>query len=823
MKKLLESKNIEILYNNNPKSYKPKLSDDIIFFPIRHHSPISSYQLGKLIDSYNPDLILIEGATNLNEIKDKFFLEGSKMPLAFYTVHRFEEEIEEDGSFTKEKRRDAVYYPFTSFSPEYIALKKGKEKEIDTRFIDLPYSYFKIYGGNYEATSNDSALQHSQYIAKLCENLNVTDFNDFWETHFETNRFKDSPEKFIETFYTFCYYSRKSYTLEALKSEGNIAREVYMISQIEEAKKEYKKIIVVTGGFHTPSLLSYDYKNKRQNSFNFKLKKYGEIKNYVVPYSYDKIDERSGYKSGIIFPLFHKGLLDNYLKYNLNDDFDPFYENILTFLHKFHKDFKEITGTSSIVNKIEALRIMDGLKSLRDKLGVTSKEMFDAIISSYSKSEIDEFNIVSSISRVLTGKNKGEFIYKDGDNPIILNFHKMVKKYRLKLSDGRERIELYPDKKQIQKEKSLFFHKLVFLNISFATLLVKNPSQLGSYNNNKNVYTSSDGKGNYLNDDNRYVSEVWDYIKTTETYVDLIESSLYGSTIDEAALNKFEEVWNDSNSFSYSINIFINMLKLELLPNRKYYLDSLETILDLEMQLTSLIKGFSTLYGFINLNNSIPEIYRFEYIFDKTYEKILKLLYFTDNLAREEENQFLNNLKIFFNILIYDIIKKEEFKELLISLRETLYDNFELLGGIDGMLSSLGVLTEEELIENFNKIVQGVNSSENSALYLKGIFTISRELFFTNQNFIEQLNNLFLTLEEDEFLEMLPQLREAFTFFSPNELSKIAKNVATSIDISEDELEKELELDISAEETMLIQKTSKKVYNFLTENKLVEF
>jgi len=814
MDKLIKSKNIDILYNNNPKSYKPKLTDNVIFFPIRHHSPMASYQLEQLIKNYKPEIILIEGADNLNSVKDKFFIKGAKMPLAFYSVHRYEEEIEIEGKTIKEKRRSAVYYPFTSFSPEYVALSVGDKLGIKTSFIDLPYTHFNLYGGNYESISNDSALQHSQYISMLCKKLNMEDFNEFWETYFETNRFDDTPEEFIEKFYTFCYYSRKSYSLDALIVEGNIVREIYMISKIKEAMKEYKKIVVVTGGFHTPSLLSYDYKSDLLDKF--KLKNNGDIENYIVPYSYDKIDERSGYKSGIMFPLYHEFKLKTFLS---SDKIDV----IEMMLHKFHDDFKKTTGKSSIVNKIEALRIMDGLRYLRDKKGVTTKEMFDAIISSYSKSELDEFAVFSSLNRVLTGKKKGDFIYQDGDNPIILDFHNKIKKHRLNLYET-QRSEVYPDKNRSQKERSLFFHKLLFLNIDFANLLLKNRSQYGNYKVNNNIIITREGKGNYLNDNNRYVSEVWEYHKSTETYVSLIEASFYGATINEAATNMFEEIWNDSNSFSYSVNIFINMLKLELLPNRTQYLDSLEKILMIEMQLNSLINGFATLYNFINLVNDIPEIYQFEEIYLKTYEKIVKILYFTDQLSKEEESSFLQHLKIFYNILIKDEEKVNDLKELLLFLRETLYDNFELLGGIDGMLSSLELLSEEELIINFKKIVMGINNGKNSSLYLKGLFTISRELFFINQNFIIELNNLFLSLDEDEFLIMLPRLREAFTFFSPQELSKIAKNIAISVDISEDLFTHEIDsLGISPEELLLAQKTEKRVHQFLLENNLVEF
>ena len=44
-------------------------SSNIIFFPIRHHSPACSYHLKNLIKEYQPDCILIEGPIEANDTK----------------------------------------------------------------------------------------------------------------------------------------------------------------------------------------------------------------------------------------------------------------------------------------------------------------------------------------------------------------------------------------------------------------------------------------------------------------------------------------------------------------------------------------------------------------------------------------------------------------------------------------------------------------------------------------------------------------------------------------------------------------------------------
>lgn len=54
-----EIKKIDELFK---KSYD--LSSNFILFPVRHHSPVCSFHLEKVIEEYQPEAILIEGPKN---------------------------------------------------------------------------------------------------------------------------------------------------------------------------------------------------------------------------------------------------------------------------------------------------------------------------------------------------------------------------------------------------------------------------------------------------------------------------------------------------------------------------------------------------------------------------------------------------------------------------------------------------------------------------------------------------------------------------------------------------------------------------------------
>ncbi len=822
MEKILNNKKILNSISNLNENYIPNLKKDkIVYFPVKHHSPIVSFQLSKLIKEYSPEIILIEGPSNINSIKEKLFTKNVKMPLAFYSISNEEIEYEDEGTGKKKKEiiRDAVYYPFAEFSPEYIAMKEGLKNNIRTEFIDLHYINLKKYYTNYEKIVNDNYIAYSKYINLLTQKLGLKNFNELWENYFETAYHDKTPNKFISDFYSFCYYSRKTYDIETLINEGNIAREIYMVSKIIEHSKNYNKILVVTGGFHTPSLIKLIQDHKE---LQFKLKDKGTIDNYIIPYSYDRIDERSGYKSGIIFPTYHNELLKKLLNFNKeNSDFNsPYEETIISFLHKLHKELKKGGESGTIVNKMEAIRVMNELKYLRNKKSVTTKEMIDSIITSYAKGDDNIQHIMISLNKVLTGQKRGYYPYTKEDSPILMNFHDNLQKNRLEESHEIKRIDIYPTKTDSQKKKSIFLHKLVFLNIYFANLIVKNYKQLGNYSNNEQVYSSTEGKGNFLNDNNTYLAELWEYSLKVNTYESLVEASLYGATIDEAILNKFEKLWRETRLFKTAVSLYINMLKLEIKLNHNEKFIELKNILENDMLLSSLTTGFVSLHNFMKVENN-KNNHKFNEIYENTFNKIIKLLYFIDTLATEEENQFSSDLKTIYSIIVDNNEFLEEFLELITSLKIKLFDNIQVLGSIDGILYNSKLFTEEDILIYFIQIVNGVNNGENIAKYLKGIFLVSREIFILNNEFIKELNKFFTTITEDEFLEIIPNLKQVFTFFSPTEQGKIAKNIASILNIEDDFIDN-INKNISAKDEIIGRKLDKLVLKFIKKSKLIK-
>ncbi len=94
-------------------------------FGIRHHGPGCARSLRAALEKLSPDIVLVEGPPDAHEVLPLLTHQDMQPPVALLI-------------YAPDKPKQAVYYPFTVFSPEWQALQYALIKQIPARFIDLP-------------------------------------------------------------------------------------------------------------------------------------------------------------------------------------------------------------------------------------------------------------------------------------------------------------------------------------------------------------------------------------------------------------------------------------------------------------------------------------------------------------------------------------------------------------------------------------------------------------------------------------------------------------------------------------------------------------
>lgn len=749
-------------------------NSNIVFFPIRHHSPVCSYHLKKVIAEYEPEIILIEGPEDANDIKKFLCDENSIMPLAVYYSYN-----DTKGYINEEKSQYKCYYPFLNASPELVALREGRKFNIETKFIDLPYYEILINSkegrgllkNDDKNTYNDDYLiAENKYIHTLCEKQNCRNFSELWEKLFEIKGLYLDTEEFVKNMLLNCYISRLYSSNELLKSEGCLARETFMAQNIQKESNEHKKILVVTGGFHT-----YGIYNLMEKENKFKLHKINrsDCGVYLMPYSMESADALNGYASGMIYPNFYNDVWENIE----NNSEKPYEEAVLKNFIKTGKIVRKNDGCLSTFDEICAFNMAKGLADLRDKEECGIYELIDGVMSSYIKGDL---NVSTEEPLNVLAKNmRGDFIGTLCENadvpPIIEDFKKISDKYKINLNTTLEQIivlEMYS--KERHRKISFFLHRMNFLNTGFCSLK-KGPDVIHKKNLN-------------------LIRETWNYKFSTNVNSKLIDNSVYGATLEECARTVVKKKIKESAKNSGDIaELLVQSLKMGLYEVLNGSIENLNNIIADDGSFVSLME---CLY-YLNYIYEINDLYKVDSaaveeiknIIRCTYNKLCILIPHLFNTKTDETLKTINALKKIYNIVLKRELKFDEeiFKEAV----KSLISHNDVNSGIEGACLGILYALDEIDISAIKKKVEGYLLGTKDVIqsipeFLSGLFCTCRDLIFIDNCILECINKFVNTITAEIFMEVIPQFRLAFSYFTPREIDLIGEKIACIYGISKE-------------------------------------
>ncbi|WP_027624550.1 DUF5682 family protein [Clostridium lundense] len=772
MEGLLRGKEMDKIEEIYKTAYN--LCSNIVYFPVRHHSPACSFHLKKVIEAYNPEIILIEGPSDANSVIPYIAHEDTEAPVCIYYSYTDEKKL-----VTEEGEKYKCYYPFLDYSPELLAIRESRKRNISSEFIDLPYAEILINseeGKGLRKTeeknsySDDYLFQRSKFINSLCEKQGCRSFNELWEMLFEIDGLKIQTESFIKNMIAFCYLSRCFESEEMLKEDGCISREKYMVSKIREFSSKYNKILVVTGGFHTSGLIQLSKENTEVKLHNISEKNIGA---YAMVYSFEESDQLSGYASGMPYPAFYQRIWNN-LWENIEK---PYEKAVLHFIVKCGRNIRNSVGGLSTADEIEALNMAKGLQVLRGKSECGVYELQDAVKASFIKGELNMASDAPLLDllKLLRGGGMGCLCSNAEVPPIVLDFRQLCSKYKIKVNSTLKQeivLDLYKNHKH--KEISQLFHRMKFLNTSFC-LNTKGPDFI----NKKNV---------------NLIRETWNYKWSVNVESSLIENSVHGGTVKEAVesllLKKLSSNTSDSSVMSEGL------IEAFMMGYNNILLNTIAAIKD-------IVINDNNFYSVAECTYNIYFLYSGNMLFSNSQdENLSKLLIQCYNKAvtlvpelyavpGEEENKVIDKLKNLYHICLEEEFEahRDIFKEALFSITNKASTNAAVEGAALGLLLGLNEVDTCYILKKAEGYLYGTGEKFlNSAIFLKGLFSTARDVVLSEEKMIRGIDNVLKNLREEDFLRLLPELRLSFSFFAPNEIDQIGKAISENYGISERKL-----------------------------------
>ncbi len=735
---------------------------EIRYMPVRHHSPACAYHVRQLIREWEPDCVLIEGPENASRLIPVMVHQDTAAPFAIYYSYR-----DSKGYVSEEKADYRCYYPFLDYSPELAALREAAARGIPARFIDLSYGEILTavregkglrQGGEKNNYNDDYLLARSAYIRRLCEKAGMRNFDELWEKFFEQNGLYEDRDTFISHMLDYCRQARESTPREELEEEGCLKRERYMARCIQEAAGSCRRVLAVTGGFHTPGIQEL----LAEGDVKLKLTGIPEQDQgvFLLPYSMEACASLNGYASGMPYPAFYQQIWEGIEAGRER----PYDEAVLNGLAAVGKMVRKGDGLLSSYDEICGYSMAQGLAGLRNKREPGAYELYDSVLSSFVKGawDLSTDQPLRCLQAYLTGRQTGKLCDQAEVPPIIQDFEKQCKAYKLKTGTTLEQeitLDIFSSEKH--RQVSMFLNQLVFLETGFCK--------------------KKRGPDLQKKKDRNLIREIWRYKWNAQVLAALTDVSVYGATVREACTARALQSMKEKTGGKEAALLLTRVFEMGLEEQLELVYGQVQRALLEDEDFYSVAEALS----YLVLLREMGELYQSsidtEPLLLICLRKLTALLPGMAGVQEEQTQACMQVCKTLCQLTGQEAYAGE---------REALYQAFvriteqrDVNPGLDGCVRGILYGAGLHSLEDIRKVCAGYLTGTHdqlmkSASFFRGLFYTARDLVFTGDGLVGTMDRLIRRLDSQSFMELLPEFRMAFSYFTPREIDQIAGQAA---------------------------------------------
>ena len=436
------------------------LNEDLYWFPVRHHSVAVARHVDRAIRQRRPKVVFIEGPAEAQELIPFVVDKNTRPPIAIFSSYRDDDNVLGLAGICSPSpdipARFACWDPLVAYSPEYVAMQAAQAVGAKVVFIDLPHHALiksrqqreeeaaRIVQPvpedatpedeqNEPATSiistDDYLMASSGFYQRLAAVAGYKSWDEAWDSIFEIS--ESSLEEFRRELATFCAAARATSDPERVRSDGTLERERHFLKTIRETPLsdgvEASEAMVICGGFH----LFLD----RDDSTPPPALPEGTVYTTVMPYSFYRISELSGYGAGNRAPQFYQTVWE-LTEAGRTESLVA--EHSIDVLKRVRRSGH---GTSS-ADAISIHQHAGMLAGLRGRRTPILDDIQDAIITCCCKGNPDDEGLPlrRAIDEANVGTKIGKVTSKLGHLPIVTAFFTLVSDLDLGESIGHERL-----------------------------------------------------------------------------------------------------------------------------------------------------------------------------------------------------------------------------------------------------------------------------------------------------------------------------------------------------------------------------------------------
>lgn len=466
-------------------------------FGIRHHGIGSSRSLLAAFEALEPDCILIEGPPDADALIPLVEHEAMQPPVALLI-------------YDPDRPHRAAWYPFAVYSPEWQAIRYGLAAGAAVRFMDMPQKHrlgleavsedtpvdSETSGQDSESTLEELSPARLPFdpLGVLAAAAGETDGENWWgrvveETH--------NPVEIFEAIHEAMMSLRSEHPLDdPVVQHHEALREAWMRTTIRTAEKQYERVAVVCGAWHTPALVERKASKSADRAL---LKGLPGVKTVATfaPWTYSRLALSSGYGAGIVSPGWYHHLWET-----------PPTEVPARWLGRVATLLRDEGMLASTAQVIDGLRLSEMLAGMRGR-NVGLDELNEASVAVLCAGRTEPLNLIRT--RLIVSNRLGTVPPETPAVPLRRDLTAQQKKLRLTVSPDAINMDL--DLRQpTDLARSQLFHRLNMLNIPWAESSRAAVRSSGTFH------------------------EYWALTWSPELDIRLIEASIWGNTVESAVV-----------------------------------------------------------------------------------------------------------------------------------------------------------------------------------------------------------------------------------------------------------------------------------------------
>ena len=710
---------------------------DVHILGIRHHGPGSARSVAEALATLRPDLVLIEGPPELDQVVPLVSDPAMVPPVAALI-------------YVSDQPRLASFYPLADFSPEWVAFRWAASTGTPARTIDLAaaHSFALDLAAASEAAASPQQPYRPDAIGMLARAAGYSDAERWWEDAVE-HRTADPIDRFAAI-------TEAITEIRAVDDRPadhpdiveNNRREAAMRRLLRAAMREgHAHIAVVCGAYHAPALVPAHFPPASADNKVLAGLPRAKVAVTWVPWTSDRLRLETGYGAGVAAPGWYQHLFAHWTAPDSTADVAT------TWLVRVAQTLRREKLDASTASVVEASRMANALAAVRGRPSPGLAELDDAAQAVLCDGSALPLALVHR--ELAVGHGLGSVPESAPTVPLAADLAATQRRLRLQPSALEEFLTI-DLRKPTQLARSVLLHRLALLGVNWGT-----PADTGR--------TTGTFK------------EVWTLHWQPELTVAVVDASRYGTTLAAAAAACVAERARVAGSLADLSELLASCLLADLPDGISSVVAVLAERTALQQDVAPLLETIAPLARTLRYGNvrgvDVTGVRR---ILDATLIRACVGLPVAcvglDDAAATAMRRAVDSAQYGLSLLPELVL--DDWHRALAAVAGSDRIHGSVAGRATRLLLDAGLVERDEVAARLSRRLSVATPAPEAAAWLDGLLSGDAVLLIHDRHLLQIVDDWLAGVRDDVFDDVLPLLRRTFSAFSRPVRREIGEQVS---------------------------------------------